>query len=111
LLGPVTADVWSASNRAIGDVHVTLVDIDERGGSRYLADGISRQAMVPGEAACFSVDLGHVGHVVQPGHRLGIDVAAGSFPRFDLAPATGTAERTILFGGACASRLTIGARP
>jgi predicted acyl esterase len=110
LLGPVTAEIWSTSNRDVGDVHVTLVDIDRRGSSRYLADGILRKALVPGEAACFAVDLGHVGHVVQPGHRLGIDVAAGSFPRFDLAPATGAAERSILFGGECASRLTIGGR-
>jgi putative CocE/NonD family hydrolase len=110
LLGPVTAEIWSTSNRDVGDVHVTLVDIDRRGSSRYLADGILRKALVPGEAACFAVDLGHIGHVVQPGHRLGIDVAAGSFPRFDLAPPTGAAERSILFGGECASRLTIGAR-
>jgi putative CocE/NonD family hydrolase len=110
LLGPVTAEIWSTSNRDIGDVHVTLVDIDERGGSRYLADGILRKSLVPGEAACFAVDLGQIGHVVQPGHRLGIDVAAGSFPRFDLAPATGLAKRSILFGGECASKLSIGAR-
>lgn len=110
LLGPVTADIWSVSNRDIGDVHVTLVDIDHRGGSRYLADGILRKALTPGEATCFSVDLGHIGHVVQPGHRLGIDIAAASFPRFDLAPATGLSERSILFGGESGSRLRIGTR-
>ena len=108
LLGPVTAEIWSTSDREIGDVHVTLVDIDHRGGSRYLADGIRRLALKPNEATCFSVDLGHVGHVLQPGHRLGIDVAAGSFPRFDLAPATGVAERSILFGGEYRSRVRIG---
>jgi hypothetical protein len=47
---------------------------------------------------------------VQPGHRLGIDVAAMSFPRFDLAPACGSSQRTIVFGGDYRSKLTIGSR-
>jgi putative CocE/NonD family hydrolase len=109
-LGPVTAEIWSTSDREIGDVHVTLVDIDYRGSSRYLADGIARKQLTPGEPACFTVDLGQVGHVVQPGHRLGIDVAAMSFPRFDLAPACGSSQRTIVFGGDYRSKLTIGSR-
>jgi putative CocE/NonD family hydrolase len=109
-LGPVTAEIWSTSDREIGDVHVTLVDIDHRGSSRYLADGIARKQLTPGEPACFTVDLGQVGHVVQPGHRLGIDVAAMSFPRFDLAPACGSSQRTIVFGGDYRSKLTIGSR-
>jgi putative CocE/NonD family hydrolase len=108
LFGRVTADIWSTSDRDIGDVHLTLVDIDERGGSRYLADGIARQKMVPGEPVCVWVDLGQVGHVLQPGHRLGLDLAAMSFPRFDLAPAKGAAKRSVLFGGDFASRLRIG---
>lgn len=109
LLGPVTAEIWSTSDQEIGDVHVTLVDIDHRGGSRYLADGIRRLTLTPGEPACLRVDLGHVGHVIQPGHRLGIDVAAMSFPRFDLAPGSGSSRRTILFGGDNPSTLSIGA--
>lgn len=109
-LGPVVADIWSTSDREVGDVHVTLVDIDHRGSSRYLADGIARQRLTPGEPACFTVDLGHVGHMVQPGHWLGIDVAAMSFPRFDLAPATASATRSILFGGDFRSTLRIGER-
>ncbi len=52
-LGPVTAEIWSTSDREIGDVHVTLVDIDQRGSSRYLADGIARKRLTPGEPACF----------------------------------------------------------
>ncbi|MEZ4529944.1 MAG: CocE/NonD family hydrolase [Thermomicrobiales bacterium] len=110
LLGPVTADIWSTSDREIGDVHVTLVDIDHRGSSRYLADGIARTHLVPGEPACFHIDLGHVGHVVLPGHRLGIDVAAMSFPRFDVTPTDGRSRRSILFGGEFPSMLTIGTR-
>jgi len=90
-------------------VHVTLVDIDHRGSSRYLADGIARRRLVPGEPECFHIDLGHVGHVVQPGHQLGLDVAAMSFPRFDLAPADGASRRSILFGSEFPSKLTIGA--
>jgi putative CocE/NonD family hydrolase len=107
-LGPVTAEIWSTSDHPVGDVHVTLVDIDHRGSSRYLADGICRKTLVPGEPALFTVDLGHVGHVVQPGHRLGIDVAAMSFPRFDLAPVSERSARSILFGGEFRSKLRIG---
>jgi putative CocE/NonD family hydrolase len=109
-LGPVTAEIWSTSDRATGDVHVTLVDIDHRGSSRYLADGIARKQLTPRKPELFTIDLGHVGHMVLPGHRLGIDVAAMSFPRFDIAPAVGESRRTILFGGEFNSRLTIGTR-
>ncbi len=108
LLGPVVAEIWSTSDREIGDVHLTLVDVDPKGGSRYLADGIARAALVPGEPAKFAVDLGQVGHVVLPGHRLGLDVAAMSFPRFDRAPVDGKSHRSIVFGGEFRSRIAIG---
>lgn len=108
LLGPITAEIWSTSDRNIGDVHVTLVDIDARNGSRYLGDGIARLELTPGEPARFMVDLGQIGHVVMPGHRLGVDIAAVSFPRFDLAPAEGTSQRAVVFGSEFRSRITIG---
>lgn len=108
LLGPVVAEIWSSSDREIGDVHLTLVDIDRHGQSRYLADGIMRMNLVPGEPAKFAVDLGQIGHALQPGHRLGLDVAAMSFPRFDRAPAEGRSNRSIVFGGDHPSRITIG---
>jgi len=108
LLGPAAAEIWSTSDREIGDVHLTLVDIDRQGRSRYLADGITRMQLVPGEPAKFTVDLGQIGHALQPGHRLGLDVAAMSFPRFDRAPEAGRSNRSIVFGGDYRSRITIG---
>lgn len=108
-LGPVVAEIWSSSDRDTGDIHVTLVDIDHRGGSRYLADGIARKQLTPGVPARFTIELGQVGHVVQSEHRLGIDIAAMSFPRFDLAPKTGSSQRSIHFGEGFQSKVTIGA--
>lgn len=108
LLGRVTADIWSTSDREQGDVHLTLVDIDPHGHSQYLADGIARGTLLPGEPTRFAVDLGQIGHVLQPEHRLGLDIAAMSFPRFDPNPVDGAQQRSIVYGGAWQSILRIG---
>jgi putative CocE/NonD family hydrolase len=107
LAGPVRADVWSSTDRGGADVALTLVDVGPDGRALNIAEGVRRRRDADSDAVCFDVDLGHVAHLVRPGHALRLDVAAGAFPRIDWFPDEGRARRTVAHGGATATRLTL----
>jgi putative CocE/NonD family hydrolase len=105
--GPVLAEVWSASTTSPADVHVTLVDVASDGRAMYLADGIAREDGLDDDPAPFRVRLGHLAHAFRPGHRVRVDIAGASFPRFDRVPSTGRAQRTLELGGPAGSRVVL----
>lgn len=104
IAGPVRAQVWSAAAGA-GDISATLVDIWPDGRALNVAEGVTRRFGLEQETACFDVDLGHVAHVLLPGHRIGLAVSAAAFPRVDRVPPRGISERSIAHGGSTPSRI------
>jgi putative CocE/NonD family hydrolase len=108
LAGRVAATIWSTTDGGAADVTVTLVDIDERGAAINVTDGIRRLGQTSaGSAVAFDVDLGDIAHVVRRGHRLGIDVAAAAYPRFDLRFPSSPSERLLVHGGATPSQIRL----
>jgi putative CocE/NonD family hydrolase len=96
IAGPVRAEIWSSSTRSgPADIAATLVDQSPDGRALNVAEGVTRCRLTAGTPACFDIELGHVAHVLRPGHRLRLDLAAAAFPRVDVAPFNGTATRSI----------------
>ena len=99
IAGRITATIVGATDGGDADAAVTLVDIDSRGLALNVTDGIRRiRGTRAGHATVFEVDLGDVAHLARRGHRLAIDVAAASFPRFDLVSTGGITTRTVVHG-------------
>lgn len=105
--GPVRATIWSTSTTPDADIHVTVSDVDANGRALYIADGIARRRDLAEGPACFEIDLGQIGHAFRAGHRIQVDVAGMSFPRFDRVPESGRAIRTLLSGNSMPSQIAL----
>ncbi|MFD6533946.1 CocE/NonD family hydrolase [Streptomyces sp. NPDC060184] len=132
VMGAVRAVVHLATTGTDADVVVRLCDEPPEGGSRVVADGVQRgsarsvdpvtgvgerRPLEPGRDHEFVVDLWSTAHTFLPGHRVRVDVAPSSSPRWDIGlnafapsgePAEPTAaEYTIRHGAARPSRLVL----
>jgi uncharacterized protein len=97
--GPLTVTLYASSSAPDTDFVARLCDVYPDGASRILAEGILRaryrdgydapRPLVPGEVYPFVIDLVATSNVFLPGHRLRVDIASSSFPRFDRNPNTG----------------------
>lgn len=115
VVGEVSARVFVTLDREHADVFVRLCDVDEKGVSRNVVDGIRRlsPASVPaddvsrGDDGVLAVDieLFPTAYRFRAGHRLRVQVAGGAFPRY--APNLGTGEplATATKGIACEFRV------
>jgi putative CocE/NonD family hydrolase len=91
--GPLKVTLYAASSAPDTDFIARLCDVFPDGRSLVLAEGIIRaryrqgfdraRPVVPGEVYEYSIDLGATSNVLLPGHRLRLDIASSSFPRFD----------------------------
>ena len=104
VIGAVQADLFVQSSLEHTDFFVRLCDVDPKGKSLNISDGLVR--LVPGRpAACadgiwhITVELWATAHCFQKGHRIRVQVAGGSHPRYARNPGTGeplgTASRLI----------------
>ncbi|MCO4697547.1 CocE/NonD family hydrolase [Streptomyces sp. RO-S4] len=132
VLGAVHAVVHLVTTGTDADVVVRLCDEHPDGTSRVVADGVrrgsarsvdpvtgagERRPLEPGRAQEFVVDLWSTAHTFLPGHRVRVDIAPSSSPRWDVggntfapagqAPPPVAAEYTILQGAARPSRLVL----
>lgn len=131
VLGPVRAVVHLATTGTDADVVVRLCDEDPDGTSRVVADGVLRGSarstdpwtgegergpVEPGRILEYDVDLWSTAHVFAPGHRVRVDVAPSSSPRwevgtnaFDPVGATppAPADHTVHVGPRTPSRLVL----
>jgi putative CocE/NonD family hydrolase len=109
------------------DFCIKLVDLEPDGAARWVGDGIVRvpeaapsadgagEAAGPGEAGEgpglgerrmeVRIEIAGICHLFRRGHRLGLEVAASSFPQFDRTRVPGA--RRLSTGGARASRLEL----
>jgi uncharacterized protein len=100
LVGPVSARIFVRTGRRHADLFVRVCDVDERGVSRNIVDGIRRLSpqTVPADDVpagadqilAVEVELYPTAYRVHAGHRIRVQVSGGAFPRF--ARNFGTAE-------------------
>jgi uncharacterized protein len=100
LVGPVSARIFARTSRRDADLFVRVCDVDERGVSRNIVDGIRRLSAqtVPADDVragddrilAVEVELYPTAYQIQAGHRIRVQVSGGAFPRF--ARNFGTAE-------------------
>jgi putative CocE/NonD family hydrolase len=99
VVGPVAARVYVRASVEHTDVVVRLCDVDARGRSVNVCDGIRR--ILPSQVAAdaqgvrgVEVDPWATGHRFDRGHRIRVQVASAAFPRFARNPNTGEPPAT-----------------
>ncbi|GAB3810514.1 hypothetical protein GCM10027605_48940 [Micromonospora zhanjiangensis] len=94
LVGPVEAEVYVRSDLPYFDVFLRLCDVDRRGRSWNVCDGLVRvePGRFPADAdgvVRVPVELWPVAHRFAAGHRLRLQVSGGAHPRYARNPGTG----------------------
>jgi putative CocE/NonD family hydrolase len=91
IIGEVTAVLTVTRDNANADLFVRLCDVDPRGVSRNVCDGILRLDEGTELSATVTVTVSLLGaaHRFNPGHRIRVQVAGGAHPRFLRNPGTG----------------------
>jgi putative CocE/NonD family hydrolase len=92
ILGEVAAELSVARDNPHADLFVRLCDVDPKGRSRNVCDGIVRLTAKDPDDGLVRVSLIGVGHRFAPGHRIRLQVAGGAHPRFARNPGTGQVE-------------------
>jgi len=92
LVGPVSARIFVRTGRRHADLFVRVCDVDEKGVSRNIVDGIRRlspQTVPAGDVQAgddqvlaVEVELYPTAYRIQAGHRIRVQVSGGAFPRF-----------------------------
>jgi hypothetical protein len=100
LVGPVSGRIFVRTGRQYADIFIRVCDVDVKGVSRNIVDGIRRLCpqTVPApdvragddDVLAVDVELYPTAYRVQAGHRIRVQVSGGAFPRF--ARSLGTAE-------------------
>lgn len=106
--GPITANLWIASDCPDTDFTIKLVDVypsngDYRDGfAMNVADGILRvryrdswerpSMMTPGTVYAIRVTAFPTSNLFARGHRIRLDISSSNFPHFDVNPNTGEPE-------------------
>jgi putative CocE/NonD family hydrolase len=88
VIGDVSADIWFRSTRPAADVFVRLCDVDPRGRSYNVCDGLVSLSSAD-EMCCATVRLWPTAHRFKRGHRIRVQVSSGAFPRYARNPGTG----------------------
>ncbi|WP_244177173.1 CocE/NonD family hydrolase [Streptomyces albus] len=89
ILGPVSARLSVSTDTGHADVFTRLCDVDPRGRSVNVCDGLGRlrtTGPAPGRA---DVEMGHTAHRFAAGHRLRWQISGGAHPRYAHSPGTG----------------------
>ncbi|WBB67391.1 CocE/NonD family hydrolase [Micromonospora sp. WMMD812] len=94
VVGPVSAEIHVRSELSYLDVFVRLCDVDRRGRSWNVCDGLVRVApgrfpTGPDGVVRVPVTLWPTAHRFAPGHRLRVQVSGGAHPRYARNPGTG----------------------
>ena len=106
--GPVTVQLWVASDGPDTDFTAKLIDVyppneDYPGGfAMNLTEGILRARyrdsweepswLTPGEIYAVTIELFPISNLFASGHRLRLDIASSNFPHFDINPNSGEPE-------------------
>ena len=102
--GPISLRLTAASSAKDTDWYAYLADVDDKGKSLALVQGIVRarfrksfaapEPLAPNETAAYDIDLWAIGNVFKKGHRIRVLVASSCFPMYDRNLNTGEAAAT-----------------
>jgi putative CocE/NonD family hydrolase len=88
IIGEVSADIWFRSSLPCADVFVRLCDVDEKGRSHNICDGLT--SVTDADAISrVTVRLWPTACRFQRGHRIRVQVSSGAFPRYNRNLGTG----------------------
>jgi putative CocE/NonD family hydrolase len=129
ILGPITAELYAATDGRDTDWVVSVADVypdgtsvllNEGGGIRRARyrQGYEREILLePGTVEKYTIKVWDLGHTFMPGHRLRVHVTSSRYPLVNPNQNTGnpvagdvewrTARQTIYLGGARASRIVL----
>jgi putative CocE/NonD family hydrolase len=84
IAGSVSADIWMSSSRPTWDLFVRLCEVDARGRSFNVCDGLIRVAVseVADQPQLIHVELSPTAQLFRRGRRLRVQVSSGAHPRF-----------------------------
>ncbi len=93
VIGPVSAEIVVRSSLEHTDLFARLCDVDPRGRSINLCDGIRRlrpeMPAAPDGTRRVAIDLVATAHCFRAGHRIRLQVSSGAHSRLMLNPGTG----------------------
>ena len=89
VIGEVAAELSVTRDNPHADLFVRLCDVDPRGRSRNVCDGIVRLTADDPMSGPVRVSLLGAAHRFGPGHRIRLQVAGGAYPRFARNPGNG----------------------
>ncbi|NGO43539.1 MULTISPECIES: CocE/NonD family hydrolase [Streptomyces] len=116
VVGEVSAEIWFSCSLPHADVLVRLCDVDQDGRSWNVCDGLVSLTDAA-EPQGVSVTLWPTAYRFRRGHRIRVQVASGTFPRYTRNPGTGespatattllAADQTVHFGPDRPSAITL----
>ena len=93
ITGPMSAELWAATDAKDTDWNVMILDVDANGHAWRIQDGVMRQRFVngydkpalvpPNTPTKFGIDMWFTGMVIPKGHRIRVTVASAAFPKYD----------------------------
>jgi putative CocE/NonD family hydrolase len=92
VIGDVIAELCVTRDNPYADLVARLCDVDPRGRSLNVCDGIVRLSEHDSLAGTVRVSLLGVAHRFGRGHRLRLQVSGGAFPRFARNPGNGQVD-------------------
>jgi hypothetical protein len=92
IAGEITAEISVVRDNPHADLFVRLCDVDERGKSLNVCDGITRLTGTDPLDGVTRVRLYGTAHRFAAGHRVRLQVSGGAHPRFARNPGTGAID-------------------
>ncbi|MEU7134983.1 CocE/NonD family hydrolase [Streptomyces sp. NPDC046261] len=96
ILGPVSARLRISIDTGYADVFARLCDVDPRGRSTNICDGLARLRTADQAPSEVTVPMSSTAHRFAAGHRIRLQISPGAHPRYASNPGTGepSAEAT-----------------
>jgi hypothetical protein len=91
--GEVSAEIWFRSSLPYADVFVRLCDVDGKGRSTNICDGLVSLTGAD-EISRATVTLWPTAYRLKRGHRIRVQVSSGAFPRYNRNLGTGEPRAT-----------------
>ncbi|CAM5742138.1 putative Cocaine esterase [Streptomyces afghaniensis 772] [Streptomyces afghaniensis] len=89
VLGPVSARLSVSTDTGYADVFTRLCDVDARGRSTNVCDGLARLETVGQAPSEVTVRMSSTAYRFPAGHRIRWQISAGAHPRYARNPGTG----------------------
>ncbi|MFK0021170.1 CocE/NonD family hydrolase [Streptomyces sp. NPDC090798] len=93
VIGEVSAEIFFRSSLPYADVFVRLCDVDEKGRSVNVCDGLTSLTDAD-ELTRATVRLWPTAYRFKRGHRIRVQISSGAFPRYNRNPGTGEPRAT-----------------